>query len=105
MNFNFDFSQETLLTILAGLCTLVAAFIGYYMYIKRVIESRVPDAINGAEDTQMAGAEKFEEAVDTVYAVIPVVIRPFITRTLVETLVQEVFDKMEAYAEKQLNKK
>ena len=100
MNFNWD----VVLTILAGACTLLAAFIGYYLYIKRIIESEVPDAINGAEDTGKPGAEKFQEAVDTVYSVIPAVIRPFITRTLIETLVQEVFDKMEEYARKQLNK-
>ena len=98
------FNVDTLLTILAGACTLAAAFIGYYLYIKRVIESQVPDAINGAENSGKPGCEKFQEAVDTVYSVIPVVVRPFLTRTLVETLVQEVFDKMEEYARKQLNK-
>jgi len=96
---------DVVLTIAASLCTLIAAFIGYYLYIKREIESRVPDAINGAEDTGMAGAEKFEEAVATIYALIPAVVKPFITRTLVEELVQSVFDKMEDYAKKQLDKK
>ena len=100
---NIEFNTELLLTLVASVCTIVAAFIGYYLYIKRVIESQVPDAINGAEDTGKPGAEKFEEAVDTIYALIPLVVKPFITRTLVETLVQEVFDKMEAYAKKQVN--
>jgi len=95
---------EILLTVLASICTVVALFISYYFYIKRKIEAEVPGAINGAEDTGMSGAEKFEEAVDTIYALIPVAVRPFITRSLVETLVQEVFDKMEEYARKQLDK-
>lgn len=100
MNINW----EIVLTILASVCTVVAMFISYYLYIKRKIESEVPGAINGAEDTGMSGAEKFVEAVDTIYYMIPVVIRPFIPRSLVETVVQEVFDKMEEYARKQLSK-
>lgn len=100
MNINW----EVVLTILASICTVVALFISYYFYIKRKIEAEVPGAINGAEDTGMSGAEKFEEAVDTIYALIPIPVRPFITRGLVETLVQEVFDKMEEYARKQLDK-
>lgn len=95
---------EILLTVLASICTVVALFISYYFYIKRKIEAEVPGAINGAEDTGMSGAEKFTEAVDTIYALIPVAVRPFITRSLVETLVQEVFDKMEEYARKQVDK-
>ncbi len=95
---------EVVLTVFASMCTVVAIFISYYLNIKRKIEAEVPGAINGAEDTGMSGAEKFEEAVNTIYALIPLAVRPFITRSLVETLVQEVFDKMEEYARKQLNK-
>lgn len=95
---------EVVLTVFASMCTIVAMFISYYLNIKRKIEAEVPGAINGAEDTGMSGAEKFEEAVNTIYALIPLAVRPFITRSLVETLVQEVFDKMEEYARKQLNK-
>lgn len=99
MNFNW----EMLLTILASICTVVALFISYYFYIKRKIEAEVPGAINGAEDTGMSGSEKFTEAVDCIYSLVPVVVKPFITRNLVETLVQEVFDKMEEYARKQIS--
>lgn len=99
-----NINWEIVLTILASLCTVVALFISYYFYIKRKIEAEVPGAINGAEDTGMSGEEKFKEAVDTIYGLIPVAVRPFITRSLVETLVQEVFDKMEEYARKQLEK-
>lgn len=100
MNINW----EVVLTILAAICTVVAAFIGYYLHIKRRIEAEIPDAINGAEDTGKPGAEKFEEAVDTIYNLIPLVVKPFITRTLIEELVQKVFDKMAEYARKQLAK-
>lgn len=100
MNINW----EVVLTVVAGLCTLAALFISYYLAIKRRVEAEVPGAINGAEDTGMCGEEKFREACDTLYAMIPIVVKPFITRTLVETLVQEVFDKMEEYARKQVNK-
>ena len=100
MNINW----EAVLTVAASVCTLLAMFISYYLNIKRKVEAEVPGAINGAEDTGMSGVEKFNEAVSTVYALIPIVVRPFITKQLVEALVQEVFDKMEDYARKQVKK-
>lgn len=100
MNINW----ETVSAILMSVCTVVALFISYYFYIKRKIEAEVPGAINGAEDSDKNGEEKFNEVVTRIYELIPVAVRPFITRALVEVLVQEVFDKMEEYARKQLEK-
>ena len=40
----------------------------------------------------------------TVYAVIPAIAKPFVSEVLVETIIQSVFDKVEEYARKQLNK-
>ena len=45
-----------------------------------------------------------KEAVKTVYAVIPAIAKPFVSEVLVETIIQSVFDKVEEYARKQLNK-
>lgn len=100
MNINW----ELLLTILAGLCTVVALFANYYLHIRKKIEAEIMGAINDAEDTGMSGAEKFNEAVDTIYSLIPAAVRPFITKDLVGVLVQSAFDKMEEYARKQLEK-
>ena len=95
---------ESILTILSCLCTVTAIIIGYYQYIKKKIEKEALDAINKAEDTDKVGEEKMKEAVDTVYSILPAVVKPFISKTLIETLIQSIFDKVEEYARKQINK-
>ena len=99
---NIDWN--VVLTVFASILTVVATFFSYYLIIKRKIEAEIPGAINNAEDTLMAGAEKLKVAVDTLYSLIPTVVKPFITRDIIEALVQEVFDKMEDFARKQLEK-
>lgn len=95
---------ELILTIISTLCTVAAIIVGYYQYIKKKIEKEALDAINKAEDTDKVGEEKMKEAVETVYSILPAVVKPFISKQLVETLIQGVFDKVEEYAKKQLNK-
>lgn len=95
---------ELILTIISTLCTVAAIIVGYYQYIKKKIEKEALDAINKAEDTDKVGEEKMKDAVDTVYSILPAVVRPFISKTLIETLIQGVFDKVEEYARKQVNK-
>lgn len=96
--------MEYVLTILSIICTVVAVVISYYQFIKQKIEREAIDAINKAEDLDKIGAEKMKEAVKTVYAVIPAIAKPFVSEVLVETIIQSVFDKVEEYARKQLNK-
>ena len=100
MNINWEY----LLIVLSILCTIVAAVISYYLYIKKLIESNALDAINKAEDTDLIAGEKMVEAVNTIYGMLPTVIRPFISKVLIETVLQGVFNKVEEYAKKQIDK-
>lgn len=95
---------ELILTIVSGVVTVLSVVLGYYQYIKKKIEQEALNAINKAEDTDKVGQEKMKEAVQTVYSLIPVVARPFISEKLVEMIIQNVFDKVEEYAHKQLEK-
>ena len=92
---------ELILTIVFGIAAAVFTFIGYWFSIKSKIQSAAEDAINMAEELDKLGKEKLQAAVDQVYAIIPVVIKPFISKEMVTTLVQMTFDKMEEYALKQ----
>lgn len=93
-----------ILTILGFVCTVVAVVISYYQTIKKKIEQEALDAINKAEDTDKIGEEKLADAVETVYAMLPLVARPFISKLLIETIIQSAFDKVEEYAQKQVAK-
>ena len=97
--------MEYILTILSIVCTLVLVIIGYYQFIKKKIEEDALDAINKAEDTDKIGKEKLQDAVETVYSLLPPVAKPFVSKQFIELIIQQVFDKVEEYAQKQLNKK
>lgn len=92
---------ELILSIVSCLFTLVAIVISYYFAVRKKIEQEALNAVNKAEDTDKLGEEKMQDAVETVYDIIPAVAKPFISKKLVETIIQSVFDKVEEYARKQ----
>ena len=50
------------------------------------------------------GGEKFEWVVTALYGLLPDAVTPFISRETVEDIVQGVFDSVESYAKRQLDK-
>ena len=96
---------ELILTIVSSIIAVAAAILGYYQHIKNRIEQEALDAINKAEETDKIGAEKMQDAIKMVYDMIPDVARPFISEEMVELVIQRVFDKVEDYARKQIEKK
>lgn len=56
------------------------------------------------KDATKAGGEKFEWVVSSLYQALPGVIRPFLSRSLVESVVQATFDAVEGYAKLQLDR-
>lgn len=97
-------TTELILGIVSCVVTVIALIFSYYVAIRKKIQQEALGAINSAEDTDKIGAEKMADAVEEVYAIIPVVAKPFISKKLVETIIQSVFDKVEEYALKQANK-
>ena len=92
---------ELILSIVSCLFTLAAIILRYYLAIRKKIEQEALNAINKAEDTDKIGEEKMQDAVEIVYDIIPAVAKPFISKKLIETIIQSVFDKVEEYARKQ----
>lgn len=95
---------EIILIVASIICTFVAAVIGYYLHIKKLIQESALDAINKAEDTDLIGEEKMQDAVESIYSLLPVVAKPFIHKEMLEIVIQKVFDKVEEYAQKQVSK-
>lgn len=95
---------EIIITIVSIICTIVSILCGYYIYIRKKIEQEALNAINKAEDTDKVGKEKMAEAVETIYNILPACVRPFISKDMIEIVVQGVFDKMEEYVRKQVKK-
>ena len=95
---------ELILTIISSVATLAAIIIGYYQYIKKKLEQEALNAINEVEQGDKVGSEKMKEAIQIVNNIIPVVARPFINDQLIESIIQGIFDKVEEYARKQIQK-
>lgn len=95
---------ELILTTISSIVTIIATIIGYYEHIKKKLEQEALNAINKAEETDKVGTEKMQDAIKMIYDMIPAVARPFISEKIIERVVQNVFDKVEEYAQKQLKK-
>lgn len=72
--------------------------------LHQTVSSLITNAETQYKDLTGAGGIKFEWVVGQLYGLIPAVIRPFIPRTLVRTLVQATFDAIAGYAKLQLDR-
>ena len=50
------------------------------------------------------GGEKFKWVVDNLHSILPEAIKPFISKSTIEDIVQNTFDIVEGYAKQQLDK-
>lgn len=99
---------ETLLNILSLI--FMAIFGGLALWFKGngTLSSLAAGFIAEAEalykDVTKSGGEKFNWVVERLYGVLPSALRPFIPKSLVESVVQSTFDAIEKYAKLQLDK-
>jgi hypothetical protein len=100
----FMSTYDIIMTVLA----IVFGGLSLYISGKKNVIDAVAGFIDEAEDiykdSTKAGGEKFEWVVDRIMNIIPIALKPFISRDLVKAVVQKVFDIMESYAKKQLDK-
>lgn len=94
-------TTQIIIDVGLGLLALIATFISYFCYVKSKLINSVPGTIDDVEVDGKVGAEKFEEAVNIIMERIPAILKPFIKRSYVEMLVQQVFDKIKDFAKKQ----
>ena len=89
-----------------ALFTLGAASI-YYQTNTKIscyVAKLIDEAEHVYEDTSKSGGEKFEWVVNALYGMIPMLLKPFITRQVLENLVQSTFVAMEQYALTQIGR-
>lgn len=94
--------------IIAGVLLVlafVALCVGYYFYVKSKINAAVSGSINDVENLDINGEAKKAEAVAQLSALVPAVLKPFISEKMLDAIVQAAFDKIESYAKIQIKKK
>ena len=93
-----------ILSIVFAVLTVAGGFVSYYFYIRNKIQKQIAAEIENAEDEDTVGAEKMAQVVATLKKLVPIILKPFITDSLIESLVQAAFNAIEAYAKKQVEK-
>lgn len=96
---------EIIINIVMAVVAVGSLCVTGYVNIKKKIQLEAENAINDAEDTDLVGAEKMEQAIDSVLAALPRVALTFVTRDAIRKVIQTVFDGMETYARKQQKEK
>lgn len=94
---------KIILNILVAVAAVVLAFVGYYFYVKNKIQAALNGEINDEENSEAEA--KHQEVVERLQALVPAVLKPFLTQKVLTALVQAAFDKIEEYAAKQVAKK
>lgn len=96
---------EIILTVAFAILTIVGIFVSYYFYVKNKITKAIAGEIDSAEVDDVEGPKKKAEVIAQLQTLIPAVLKPFITYNMLDKLVQTVFDGIERYAKKQVEKK
>lgn len=96
--------KETIFNVVFALLAVFFICLSYYFYIRAKINATTEDAVNNAEQDDKTAAEKMSLAVEQIYGIVPIALKPFITKKTIQAIVQKAFDSIEAYAEKQKKK-
>lgn len=88
--------------------TVVFGTLSAYLRENQKLRNRAVEYIAEAEeiykDVTKAGGQKFSWVVETLYNLVPPVLKIFITKKLIEAIVQNTFEGIEQYAKMQLDK-
>ena len=98
-------SWSEILSIVMTVLTIVTSLLGYYFNIKQKLLDAVNGKIDEAEIDDLNGEQKMLYVVNELYKLVPLAYRSIFNKEFIEKLVQRAFDKIDNYAEKQVNKK
>ena len=98
-------SWSEILSIVMTVLTVISTVVGYYFNIKQKLLDAVNGKIDEAEIDELDGEQKMEYVVSELYKLVPATYRGIFNKSFIKKLVQKAFDKIENYAEKQVNKK
>lgn len=94
-----------ILNIVLVVLGVVITFVTYYFKVKNKLQDAVNGSINNAEQEGVSGEDKMNQVVNDLYSLVPVAYKGIFNKEFIKKLVQKAFDKIEEYANKQVNKK
>ena len=94
-----------ILNIVLVVLGVVITFVTYYFKVKNKLQDAVNGSINNAEQEGVSGEDKMNQVVNDLYSLVPFAYKGIFNKEFIKKLVQKAFDKIEEYANKQVNKK
>lgn len=94
-----------ILNIVLVVLGVVITFVTYYFKVKNKLQDAVNGSINNAEQEGVSGEDKMNQVVNDLYSLVPIAYKGIFNKEFIKKLVQKAFDKIEEYANKQVNKK
>ena len=94
-----------ILNIVLVVLGVVITFVTYYFKVKNKLQDAVNGSINNAEQEGISGEDKMNQVVNDLYSLVPIAYKGIFNKEFIRKLVQKAFDKIEEYANKQVNKK
>ena len=94
-------TTDQIFTVILAIATAGFAVLSYYLVIMKTITDESLRAIVSVEDLDIIGEEKMALAVEAVYSIMPSIAKVFVSRKMLEIIIQAIFDQVKAFAEKQ----
>lgn len=95
-------------SIIVTVAFVLLGYICSYIRTRSDLIKKASEMINVAEDNYKsvtkAGEVKFNAVVEMLDSLVPAPLKPFITKQMISSIVQTAFDKMQEFANKQLDK-
>lgn len=92
------------LNLIFVILMIIGGFIISYFKTNSKFKDKIAALINFAESKFIDGEQKKEYVINTIYSIIPAVFKPILNKTIINMIVQSVFDSMAEYAKKKLDK-
>lgn len=100
-------SIQTIIYIVEAVAYIVLGFVATYFSANATLRGKVVGFIDAAEalyTDAKSGGQKFQYVIGQLYALLPAFLRPFLPQALLAAFVQGIFNQVDAYAKKQLDK-
>jgi hypothetical protein len=93
-----------MLNLIFVILIIIGGFVINYFKTNSKFKDKIAALINFAESKFNDGEQKKEYVINTIYSIIPAVFKPILNKTIINMIVQSVFDSMAEYAKKKLDK-
>lgn len=92
------------LNVIFAVAIVIGGFVISYFKTNSKFKDKIAALVNYAESKFDDNEKKKQYVIDTIYDIVPVVLKPILNKTIIGMMVQSTFDSIKEYTRKQLDK-